>query len=145
METVTLEQTFETAPDTLRALITDIEPFIEACGFDHVAVDGSDVHIENSVGLATIELDVAVVDAPDAVLVYEQREGIFEEMTTRYELHEEDGATRLTATTDFALDVALVGMILDATVIKRQRRKELTAQFEYLSEKIAETAVSVPA
>jgi len=146
MESVSIRQTFEAPPETVRELVTDVEPFIEACGFDHVSVDSSDVHIENSVGLATVELDLELVDDSDAVLVYEQREGIFEEMTTRYELASEDGATTLTATTDFCLDVALVGMILDATVIKRQRRKELSAQFEYLSEQLAAgTAESVPA
>lgn len=141
METVSLEQTFETPPATVRALVSDVEPFIQASGFDTVSVAGSLVHIENSVGLASIELDLELVDEPGTVLAYEQRDGIFKEMRTRYELDAEDGATTLKATTEFALDVALVGLILDATVIKRQRRKELSAQFKYLSEQIgAETS-----
>lgn len=146
MESVSLQQTFETSPERVRALVTDVERFIQACGFDHVSVDGSAVRIENSVGLATIELDLELVDKPDAVLAYEQRDGIFEEMRTRYELERGDGTTTVTATTDFCLDVALVGMILDATVIKRQRRKELSAQFEYLSEQLASgTPATAPA
>lgn len=58
-------------------------------------------------------------------------------METRYELAERDGGTGITATTTFAVDVALVGELLDATVIKRQRKKELTAQFDYLEAQVA--------
>ncbi|MFA9518353.1 hypothetical protein ACERIT_14250 [Halopenitus sp. H-Gu1] len=35
-------------------------------------------------------------------------------------------------TTTFALDLALVGAILDATVITRQRRRKLDVQFDWL-------------
>ena len=55
-----------------------------------------------------------VVDS-EADLAYEQTDGFFETMTT-----------------GFALDVALVGQVLDATVIKRQRRSELESQFDWL-------------
>jgi len=139
METVSMEQTFDADPETVRELVTDVGPFMRACGFDGVTVDGSQVHIENSVGLATIELDLELVEGEGAVLAYEQRDGIFEEMTTRYELDEQDGATTLSATTEFELDVALVGMILDATVIKRQRRKELSAQFDWVTEAVSDS------
>lgn len=139
METVSLSQTFEASPETIRALVTDVGPFIEACGFDTVSVAEPMVHIENSVGLLSVELDLELVDEPGAVLAYEQRDGIFETMTTRYEL---DGgaSTTLTATTDFALDISVVGELLDATVIKRQRRKELSAQFDYLADATADRA-----
>jgi hypothetical protein len=60
-------------------------------------------------------------------------------METRYELLERGGGTEVRATTEFAVDVALVGEILDATVIKRQRRKELEAQFDYLERQAADT------
>ncbi|MFC7058434.1 SRPBCC family protein [Halovenus salina] len=136
METVSLSRTFEASPETIRALVTDVGPFIEACGFDTVSVAEPMVHIENRVGLLSVELDLELVDEPGAVLAYEQREGIFETMTTRYELDEEP--TTLTATTDFALDISLVGELLDATVIKRQRRKELSAQFDYLTDVTAD-------
>jgi hypothetical protein len=137
MERVSMEQTFDADPETVRALVTDVGPFVRACGFDDVTVDGSTVTIENSVGLATIELEVELVDEEGAVLAYEQRDGIFDEMVTRYELEAENGRTTLSVTTEFALDVALVGMILDATVIKRQRRKELAAQFAYLADELS--------
>lgn len=137
MERFSMEQTFDASPETIRALVTDIRPFIQACGFDTVTVDGSRVHIENSVGLASIELELELVDRPGAVLAYEQRDGIFEEMTTRYEVNGEADTTTVSVVTDFALDVALVGMILDATVIKHQRQRELRAQFDYLSDKVS--------
>jgi hypothetical protein len=137
MERVSMERTFDADPETVRALVTDVGPFVRACGFDGVTVDGSRVTIENSVGLATIELEVELVDEEGAVLAYEQREGIFDEMVTRYELRAENGGTTLSVTTEFALDIALVGMILDATVIKRQRRKELSAQFAYLADELS--------
>lgn len=136
METISMSRRFDTDAETLRELVTDIEPFMRGAGFDSVSRDESRLHIENSVGLATIELELEVVDRPDAVLAYEHREGIFETMTTWYELATVGDRTELTATTEFELDVTLVGMILDATVIKRQRRKELTAQFDYLAERL---------
>ncbi|SDJ68993.1 hypothetical protein SAMN05216226_107134 [Halovenus aranensis] len=138
METVSVTRTFDASPESIRGLVTDVRPFIEACGFDDVSVTGSAVHIENSVGLLTIELDLELVDEPGAVLAYEQREGIFDTMTTRYEL-DAGASTTLTATTDFALDVALVGEILDSTVIERQRQKELAAQFGYLADAVADS------
>jgi hypothetical protein len=139
METVSMERTVDADPAQVRDIVTDVGPFIRACGFDDVTVDGSRVRIENSVGLATIELDLELVERDGCVLAYEQRDGIFEEMTTWYELDGDDGTTTLTATTEFALDVALVGMILDATVIKRQRRKELSAQFDWIAEAVSDS------
>jgi len=109
-----------------------------ASGFDEVTVDGDEIRLVNRVGIATIQLTVERVDAPDAVFAYEQREGIFESMRTVY--HVEDAGpegTRVEATTDFSLDVALVGDLLDATIIRRQRRKELDAQFDYLEDAVA--------
>ncbi|MFD1562631.1 SRPBCC family protein [Haloarchaeobius amylolyticus] len=138
METVSLSRRFDAEPETLRELITDVEPFMRGANFDFVERRGTTLEIANSVGLATIELELEIVDDPDAVLVYEHRDGIFEEMVTRYELTRHGDQTEVTATTDFEVDVALVGMILDATVIKRQRRRELSAQFEYLAERVGD-------
>jgi hypothetical protein len=136
MQSVTVSRVVEADSETLAELVTDVGPFMRAAGFDEVTVDGDRFRIHNHVGLLTIELDLEVVES-DAALAYEQREGIFESMETRYELDEREDGTELRATTTFALDVALVGEILDATVIKRQRRKELTAQFDYLEEETA--------
>lgn len=111
--------------------MADLGPFMASAGFDEVAVDGDTLEVANRVGVATIELTLEVID-DDAHLAYRQRDGIFEEMETRYVVAAADGGSEVTATTEFALDVALVGDVLDATVIKRQRRKELSAQFDWL-------------
>ena len=86
-------------------------------------------------GLLRIELSLAVLDRPDAVLAYEQREGIFETMTMAYCLEETPGGTTVTVRTEFALDAAFVGPVFDATVIKRQRRRELESRFDHLRER----------
>lgn len=134
MESVTVSRELATPPDVVEEAMADVGPFMEAAKFDEVDVDGDEVRIANGVGLATIELTLEVVEDPDATLVYEHREGIFEEMVTRYEVESIDGGSRVTATTDFALSAPFVGPILDATVIKRQRRVELNAQFDNLVE-----------
>jgi ribosome-associated toxin RatA of RatAB toxin-antitoxin module len=96
------------------------------------------MHLENQVGLATVTLDLRVVDT-DADLAYEQADGFFQTMDTEYRVEAVgDGASEVTATTDFALDVALVGQILHATAIKRQRRHALEQQFDWLQDELAE-------
>ncbi|MEF8978230.1 MAG: SRPBCC family protein [Haloarculaceae archaeon] len=131
METVTVSRTIEAPEPTVQEWITDTKPFIEAAGFDEVAVKGDVIEITNNVGLLTIELILRVLEIDDA-LAYEQVDGIFDEMETRYTLEERSEGIEITAVTEYALDVALVGSILDSTIIARQRRKELSAQFDYL-------------
>lgn len=134
MQTVTVTRTLQAPPDEIREAMQDLEAFTRAAGFDNVTVDGQTIQVANRVGIAEIELELAVIDDPESALAYEQREGIFEEMQTTFILASVPDGTEVEATTDFALDVALVGDFLDATVIKRQRRKELEAQFDYLEE-----------
>jgi carbon monoxide dehydrogenase subunit G len=132
MKSVTVSRTIDAPRSAIQTAIEDVEAFMLASGFDEVTVDGDVIDLVNRVGIATIQLTVERVDAPDAAFAYEQREGIFESMRTVYHLEDADGGTRIEATTEFSLDVALVGDLLDATVIRRQRRKELEAQFDYL-------------
>lgn len=134
MQSVSLSRTFDASPATVREAIEDLGSFTEAAGFDEVCVNGDTISVANQVGFATIELTLEVVDEPDTDLTYEQREGIFEEMRTDYVVESHEGSTELTARTEFGLDVALVGDVLDATIIKRQRRKELAAQFDWVEE-----------
>jgi len=138
MRTVTVSATVDAPAESVREAIRDIEPFMRAAGFDEVAVDGERIRVANAVGIANIELELEVVETPDAVLAYEQREGIFEEMHTEYSVTPAEGAVEVEATTSFTLDVAVVGDILDATIIKRQRRKELRAQLQYIEETVGE-------
>ncbi|MXR42250.1 SRPBCC family protein [Halobaculum sp. WSA2] len=132
MRTVTATRELPAPPDAVREAILDIEPFTRAAGFDEVRVDGRRIEVANDVGITEIALELEVVDDADAVLAYEQREGIFEEMRTTYTAEPTDAGTRVRARTEFALDVPVVGEVLDATVITRQRRAELNAQFDHL-------------
>jgi len=134
MEEVTVGRPLSAPPDAVREAIRDPGPFMKASGFDRVDVDGDFLHVANQVGIAAIELKLEIVDLPDADLAYEQREGIFEEMRTTYTVGSTSAGATISATTQFALDVPIVGEILDATVVERQRRKELTAQFDWLEE-----------
>jgi hypothetical protein len=108
-----------------------------AAGFDEVTLDGDEITIVNGIGFAAIELDLTLVDRPDAELASEQADGIFEAMWTTYESTGADDGTGVTATTEFSLDVAVVG-----AVIERQRRRELNAQFHWLERLVAERSPS---
>lgn len=133
MQSVTVTRHLAAPPPEVRERIQDLEPFMAAAGFDEVDVDGDYIGLAKAVGLLQIELDLEVVDREGADLAYVQRDGIFEEMETRYVVEATDEGCSITATTEFELDVALVGDVLDGTVIKRQRRMELTDQFDWLA------------
>lgn len=139
MDSVTLSRHLNAEPAAVRERIRDVEPLMRAGGFDEVVVDGDRVEITNRVGIATIELGLELFEDPDAVLAYRQREGegVFEEMVTNYTATPGDGGTIVTASTEFAVDVGLVGELLDATVISRQRRREIEAQFDWLEAELA--------
>lgn len=136
MERVSVTRRIDAPPAAVEAAVADLESFMLAAGFDDVSVEGGTVDIENAVGLARLSLTVEVVEA-DAALAYEQREGLFSEMRTRYEVAPADGGSEVTATTEFELGRGVVGSALDATLVKRQRRSELTRQLEGLSELVA--------
>jgi len=133
MESITLSHVVDAPPSAVREAITDVEPFTRAAGFDEVELEGDRLDIAKAVGLLKISLSLRLLDDPDAVFAYEQVDGVFESMTTRYTIDETADGTEVTVRTEFALDVP-GGSILDATVIKRQRRKEIEAQFDYLDE-----------
>lgn len=136
MNSVTVSREIPAPPDAVREQMQDVEAFMRAAGFDEVVVEGDRIDLTNGVGIATIELSLELVDDPDAALAYRQRDGIFEEMVTRYTLEPTDGGTRVTGETEFAIDVALVGKLMDATIIERQRRRELEQQFDWLEAEV---------
>jgi len=138
MQSITVSRRVEAPPERVREAMADLEAFMLGAKFTDVTVEGEAIHLENQVGLATVTLELRVVEKPGTELAYEQADGFFETMTTEYTVEEVDGGTEITATTDFALDVALVGQILDATVIKRQRRHELESQFDWLEAEVGE-------
>lgn len=148
MQTVSVHREIDAPAGAVREAMADREAFMRGGGFDEATVDGDRIHLANSVGLLTIELDLAVTEATDRTFVYEQFDGIFESMTTTFTIEdagengggsavEQEGGAEdrvtVVAETRFALDASLVGPILDATVIKRQRRTELEGHFDYLA------------
>lgn len=141
MESVSLSRSFEGSRAVVADAMTDLGPFMEAAGFSEVSVDGDVIEIANHVGLLTIELTLRCIDS-DGVLAYEQVEGVFDTMETRYTLSVGEGTVTVTATTEFELDVNVVGPILDGTIISRQRKKELAAQFDYLETVAAEATAT---
>ncbi len=144
MQSVSFSREIAAPEEPIRDAILDLGAFMRAAEFDEVTVadatvedgraTGGRIDIANSVGLLRIELSLAVVDRPGAVLAYEQREGVFETMTTEYRLAGAGSGTTITVGTEFALDASFVGPLLDATVIKRQRRREIESQFDHLEE-----------
>jgi len=144
MQSVSFSREIAAPEETVREAILDLEAFMLGAEFDEVSVidatveggraTGGRLDIANGVGLLRIELELAVVDRPGAVLAYEQRDGIFETMTTEYRLAEGPGGTTVSVRTEFALEASFVGPIFDATVIKRQRRREIESQFEHLQD-----------
>jgi xanthine/CO dehydrogenase XdhC/CoxF family maturation factor len=136
MQSVSVSRRLAASREEVLAAIEDVEAFMLAGGFNEATVTDGVLHLVNHVGLARMELDLRLVEREGAVLAYEQAEGFFETMETVYEIDEDDDGVVVTATTDFALDLAVVGAVLDATVIKRQRRKELEAQFDWLEDQL---------
>jgi hypothetical protein len=138
MQEVTVERDLPAAPEDVVPLIEDTQSFMSAAGFDAVRVDGDTIRIQNRVGLFDVELIVEIVADDEAVLAYEQEEGIFEDMHTVYHLEATDDGSRISATTVFeAVDLPIVGQVLDATVVKRQRTSELDAQFDWLEDELS--------
>lgn len=136
MNSVTVSKALDASPEAVRERIRDVGPFMRAAEFDEVVVDGDRIELTNGVGIATIELTLELFDEADADLAYRQRDGIFDEMVTRYTVVPTEGGSEVTADTEFQIDVALVGKLMDATIIKRQRRKELNAQFGWLADEL---------
>lgn len=136
MNEVTETRHVAASPDAVRDAMADVAEFVESAGFDDVEVDGETIRVANQIGLAEIELELVAVEREDAAVAHEQREGIFEEMWTTYavEPRADGDEAEVTARTAFSLDVPVVGDVLDATLIERQRRKELRAQLDWLED-----------
>lgn len=138
MNSVTVSKALAASPEAVREKMHDVEAFMRAAEFDGVVVDGDRIELTNGVGIATIELTLELFDDADSELAYRQRDGIFDEMVTRYTVEPTEDGSEVTAETEFQIDVALVGKLMDATIIKRQRRKELNAQFDWLADELEE-------
>ena len=131
MPTVSVSRDLPARAEAVEALLADREAFMRAGGFAETTVEGDRIHLRQHLGFGRIELDLEVVDDPDAALAYEQRDGVFESMRTTYVVEPDGDGSTITATTEFALG-GVVGTVLDHTIVKRRRRQELNAQFDFL-------------
>jgi hypothetical protein len=132
METVSRARVIDAPEATVREAITDVESFMRTAGFDEVQQDGETLILATAHGLLKVKLTVRLLDDPDAVLAYEQVEGIFEEMTTTYTVEAGDSGVNVEATTRFEIDATLDGSMLDAATVSTQRGRELEAQLDAL-------------
>lgn len=136
MASVTRSRTVDAAPERVeRAITDDVEAFVAAADYDAVRIDGNRVELERTLGLATLSLTLQRVEDADAVLAFEQESGLFDEMTTRYDVEPAAGGTELSASTTFTLG-GVTGSVLDETVVRRQRTGELAAQFDYVADAV---------
>lgn len=136
MTLVTADREFAAPPATVRRAIEERpEAFLAAGGFDHVSMGADRIEFARELGLATLELVVDIDHDADAVLAFDAVEGIFSEMRTEYDVHAEDGGSRITARTEFTLGGALA-RAFDGTIVSLQRRREFASQFDYLEKEI---------
>lgn len=136
MQTVSLSRDLDATAESVEAALDDVAAFTKAGGFDEVEVEDNRMHLKNGVGIATMELTVEFFESDEAALAYRQVEGIFDEMETRYTVETTARGSQITGTTSFEVDMAVVGDLLDATVIKRQRRREIEGQFDWLEAEV---------
>jgi hypothetical protein len=138
METVSRRRVFDASADAVRDAIGDVDAFMRAAGFDEVRRDGDTITLSKALGLLKVKLVVRLLDEEDAALAYEQLEGIFSEMITRYTVEPVDGGVEVVGTTSFEIDAAIAGSMLDATIVSRQRGRELDAQLDHLESIVEE-------
>lgn len=131
MQEVTVSREVDENPAMIEDAFEDLDAFMRAAGFDDVTVEGDRVTVRRTLGLAELELTLEVIDG-DGVLEYEQVAGMFDEMWTTYRIEDGEPVT-VTATTEFELG-GMIGSALDATLIKRQRTKELESQLAYVAD-----------
>lgn len=136
METVTVTREFDAPADIVQEVVRDADTFLRAVGFD-VSRDGDVLTLARQVAIKRIELRVRLVD-DDAVLAYEQVEGIFEEMRTRYVVTGTDGGCSVTVETAFEPPTSGFGTFINDMAVKHLRRSEL-AELETVVEERSET------
>lgn len=138
MATVSRSRVLSATPDAVEHAITDdVEAFVGTAGYDSVRLEGDCLELEQTLGLASLSLTLRIVDGADAALALEQEDGHFEAMTTEYAVEPADGGTELTARTTFTLG-GVTGTVLDETLVRRQRGKELEAQLDYVERVVGE-------
>ncbi|WP_137285739.1 SRPBCC family protein [Halorussus salinisoli] len=137
MKTVSVTREFDTPAGVVREAIRDAETFLRAVGFE-VDRDGETLTLTKSVAVKQIELRVRLVD-DDATLSYEQVEGVFGEMRTRYTVTETDGGCSVTTDTRFEPPTSGFGTFVTESAVQMQRRNELADLETFLEERSSTT------
>lgn len=132
MKTVTRQRELDASETDIRDAITDVETFMQSAGFDEIERDGNTLTLGKAHGLLKVKLVVRLLDEDDSVLAYEQEEGIFAEMTSRYTVEAQQEGVDVHASTRFEIDETLDDSMLDEATVATQRGKELEAQLDYL-------------
>lgn len=133
METATVERTYDVPPGELEAAVADVEGFYDAAGFD-VDRDGDRLELGKRLAVARFELDVRLLEGDDAALAYEQVDGPFAEMRTRYLVEPAGDESRLRIETSFEPPASGFGSFVNGALVERQRRTELDAVADLLAE-----------
>lgn len=133
METVAVQREYDVAANGLKRLVTDVESFYDAAGFE-VERHGDRLELTKRLAVARFELEVALIDDADAALAYEQLDGPFGDMETRYLVEDVDDGSRLTIETSFEPPASGFGTFLNGALIKRQRGSELDAVDDLLAD-----------
>ncbi len=132
MASVTRSRFIDAPPDIVERVITaDIAALMQAANYDSVRFEGDRLELEQTLGLASLSLTLRQIDDADATLAFEQVDGHFERMVTEYDVEPSDGGTTVSARTEFTLG-GIPGSVLDETLVRRQRGRELEAQLEYV-------------
>jgi len=132
MASVTRSRFIDAPPDIVERVITaDIAALMQAANYDSVRFEGDRLELEQTLGLASLSLTLRQIDDADATLAFEQVDGHFERMVTEYDVEPSDGGTIVSARTEFTLG-GIPGSVLDETLVRRQRGRELEAQLEYV-------------
>jgi len=132
MASVTRSRFIDAPPDIVERVITaDIAALMQAANYDSVRFEGDRLELEQTLRPASLSLTLRQIDDADATLAFEQVDGHFERMVTEYDVEPSDGGTTVSARTEFTLG-GITGSVLDETLVRRQRGRELEAQLEYV-------------
>ncbi|MFW5919536.1 MAG: SRPBCC family protein [Halanaeroarchaeum sp.] len=138
MASVSRSRFIDAPPEVVeRAITEDVAAVMRAANYDSVRFEAGRLELEQTLGLASLSLTLREIDDADATLAFEQVEGHFERMTTEYDVEPTGGGTTLSARTEFTLG-GITGDVLDETLVRRQRGRELEVQLEYVERVVRE-------
>jgi hypothetical protein len=139
MDAASVQREFEVEPAVLADVLADVTTFYETAGFA-VERDGQRLELVKRLAIARFELVVELREDEEAALAYEQIDGPFATMRTRYLVEETDAGSRLTIETTFEAPASGFGSFINGALIERQRGTELDAMAERIDEDSGSTS-----